>query len=242
MSGNHNEDSRRPQESRKRAASIGSEHPSLRNVFEHWMTRKKLLSSNEHEERFACNSLLAERRDQFRPQLRSKPQLTTIASHRCVCVHLRFGKNRGPCTSSDTVGEEDDMYSLRWSLRIRFYQPSTRCVRKESIHITSMERKKATGSPCGCARSRPAFAQSSSTHVITAHTKERCAFPCARPCPSPASSTCRPPPPPTPILPPPPPRLSYLSLTCRYLSCARVALSGLPYQGRLRSGRRGLPN
>lgn len=131
---------------------------------------------NEHEERFACNSLLAERRDQFRPQLRSKPQLTTIASHRCVCVHLRFGKNRGPCTSSDTVGEEDDMYSLRWSLRIRFYQPSTRCVRKESIHITSMERKKATGSPCGCARSRPAFAQSSSTHVITAHTKERCAL------------------------------------------------------------------
>ena len=111
MSGNHNEDSRRPQESRKRAASIGSEHPSLHTSLRALDDLEKLLSSNEHEERFACNSLLAEQRDQFRPQLRSKPQLTTIASHRCVCVHLRFGKNRGPCTSSDTVDEEDDMYS-----------------------------------------------------------------------------------------------------------------------------------
>jgi hypothetical protein len=146
-----------------------------------------------------------------------------------------FGKNRGPCTFFCTSSVTERVMSTSRSKRTLWSlcgSDSTRCVRKERIHTTSMERKKATGSPCGCARARPAFAQSSSTHVITAHTKERCAFPCARPCPSPASSTCRPPPPPTPILPP-----NLLtrpaSHTCR--------VPGLPYQGRLRSGRRGLP-
>jgi hypothetical protein len=238
VSGNHNEDSRRPQESWKRAASIGSEHPSrvLTRCPEGACARHKTGSSLSR-----MQLVISGARDQLRHQLRSRhqlrhqPQLTTctIASYHCVCVHLVRTGDRVPHVylfGNNGASDVDIKKQVHSGL---CGSDSTRCVRKERIHTTSMERKKATGSPCGCARARPAFAQSSSTHVITAHTKERCAFPCARPCPSPASSTCRPPPPPTPILPPPNLLTRPASHTCR--------VPGLPYQGRLRSGRRGLP-